>query len=55
MKTTLPESIIVDRGPQFTVGLMQELNGMLKIESKLSTAFHPQTNRQTEWVNQELE
>jgi len=28
---------------------------MLGIESKLSTAFHPQTNRQTERVNQELE
>jgi len=28
---------------------------MLGIRSKLSTAFHPQTNRQTERVNQELE
>ena len=35
--------------------LMRELNGMLGIKSKLSTAFHPQTNRQTERVNQELE
>jgi len=34
---------------------MQELNRMLGIKSKLSTAFHPQTNRQTERVNQELE
>jgi len=51
----LPESIISDRGPQFTVGLMWELNEMLGIKSKLSTAFHPQTDRQTERVNQELE
>jgi len=36
-------------------GIMQELNKMLGIESKLSMAFHPQTNRQTERVNQELE
>ena len=37
----LPESIILDRGPQFVAGLMRELNGMLGIESKLSTASHP--------------
>jgi len=51
----LPESIISDRGPQFTVGLMRELNRILGIESKLSTASYPQTNGQTERVNQELE
>jgi len=34
---------------------MRELNEMLGIKSKLSTAFHPQTDRQTEKVNQELE
>jgi len=34
---------------------MQELNRMLGIESKLSTAFHPQTDGQTKRVNQELE
>jgi len=51
----LPESIILDRGPQFAAGLIRELNGMLGIESKLSTAFHPQTDGQTERVNQELE
>jgi len=37
----LPKSIISDRGPQFVAGLMRELNRMLGIESKLSTAFHP--------------
>jgi len=51
----LPESIILDRGPQFAAGLMQELNRMLGIKSKLSIAFHSQTNRQTERVKQELE
>jgi len=51
----LPESIISDRGPQFAAGLMKELNKMLGIKSKLSTAFHPQTDGQTERVNQELE
>jgi len=51
----LPESIISDRGLQFTAGIMRELNRMLGIESKLSTVFYPQTDRQTENVNQELE
>jgi len=34
---------------------MKELNRMLEIKTKLSTAFHPQTDRQTERANQELE
>jgi len=36
-------------------GLMRELNQMLGIESKMLTAFHPQTDSQTERVNQKLE
>jgi len=51
----LPESIISDKGPQFTAEIMWELNQMLGIESKLSMAFHPQTYEQTERINQELE
>ena len=51
----LPESIISDRGLQFTTGLIKKLNEMLGIKSKLSMAFHPQTDGQTERVNQELE
>jgi len=51
----LPKSIILDRGPQFAAGLIRELNKILEIESKMSTAFHPQTDGQTDRVNQELE
>jgi len=51
----LLESIVSDRGAQFAAGLMRELNRMLGIETKLSTAFHPQTDGQTERTNQELE
>jgi len=51
----LPKSIISDRGLQFAAGLMRELNGMLGIKSKLSMAFYPQTDGQTERVNQKLE
>ena len=51
----LPKSIVSDRGPQFAVELMKELNRMLGIEMRLSTAFHPQTDGQIEQMNQELE
>jgi len=51
----LLESIILDRGPQFVAGLMRELNRMLGIKSKLSMVFYPQTDGQTERINQELE
>ena len=51
----LPESIISDRGVQFAAGMMKELNNLLGIQMKLSTAYHPQTDRQMERINQELE
>jgi len=51
----LPESIISDRGPQFVAELMRELNEMLGIKTKLPIVFHPQTDGQTERMNQELE
>ena len=51
----LPESVISDKGLQFAAGLTRELNKMLGIETKLSMAYHPQTDGQTERTNQELE
>jgi len=51
----LPESGVLDRRPQFAAELTKELNKMLGIETRLSTAFYPQTDRQMEWMNQELE
>ena len=51
----LPESVILDRGPQFAAGMTKELNKMLGIETKLSMAYHPETDGQTERTNQELE
>jgi len=51
----LPESVVLDREPQFAAELTKELNRMLGIRTKLSTAFHPQTDGQTERMNQELE
>ena len=45
----------MDWEPQFAAGLTKELNRMLGIKTKLSMAFHPQTDGQTEHINQELE
>ena len=44
-----------DRGPQFVAEMTKELNSILGIKTKLSTAFRPKTNGQTERINQELE
>ena len=51
----LPESIIMDRGAQFTAGIMKELNSMLGIDTKLLTAYHLQIDGKTERINQKLE
>jgi len=51
----LPDKIISDRGPQFTSNSFKELLKILGIKSALSTAYHPQTNRTTERMNQEIE
>ena len=47
----LLESVVSDKGPQFAAELMKELNRMLGIEMRLSTAFHPQTDGQIEQMN----
>ena len=49
------DSIISNRGPQFASALARELARLLKYNIKLSTAYHPQTDGQTEHVNQEIE
>ncbi|SJL14660.1 uncharacterized protein ARMOST_18125 [Armillaria ostoyae] len=51
----MPQVVISDRGPQFVSAFMKELYRMLDITQNASTAFHPQTDGQTERVNQEVE
>jgi len=53
----LPRKVVSDRGPQFVAAFMKdsELYRLLGIEAASSTAYHPQTDGQTEHVNQELE
>ena len=51
----LPTKIISDQGPQFVAKFMKELNKILGIQTSSSTAYHPQTDGQTERENQEVE
>ena len=51
----LPQQIITDRDKLFTSKFWQALMEQLKIGHKLSTAYHPQTDGQTERTNQTLE
>jgi transposase InsO family protein len=48
----LPDSITSDRGPQFVSDFWNEVCRRLRIKVQLSTANHPQTDGQTEIVNQ---
>ena len=50
----IPKTILSDRGPQFASKFMEDLTRILGTKRKLSTAYHPQTNGQTERINQEI-
>ena len=47
--------MVSDRGPQFVTDFTCELYRILGIKVAASTAYHPQTDGQTECVNQEVE
>ena len=51
----LPDDIVSDRGTQFTSKFSRRLLKLCEIHSNLSTAYHPQSDGQTERVNQVLE
>ena len=44
----MPKKIISDRGPQFASRLFRALFARLGVTTALSTAYHPQTDGQTE-------
>jgi len=50
----ISQKVISDWGPQFVSRFMKELCSQLGIEKNPLTAYHLQTNGQTERVNQEL-
>jgi len=51
----LPEEIVSDRGPQFASKFRRRLFELLGVDIRLSSAFHPKTDGQTERTNQTLE
>ena len=51
----LLKCVISDCGPQFIAHFTRELYRLLGVKLVSSTAWHPQTNGQTDHVNQELD
>lgn len=51
----LPKSIVSDRDHNFTSIFWKTVCEMWQVQQKMSTAFHPQTDGQTERVNRVLE
>jgi len=52
---SLPKHVVSDRGPQFVAFFTKELYRLLGIQISSFIAWHPQTDGQTEYVNQELD
>lgn len=51
----LPDSIVSDRDPLFTSKFWKELLKILKVQLKMGTANHPQTDGQSEVMNRIVE
>lgn len=50
----LPEDIVSDRGPQFTSRVWAAFVKHLNVNVSLTSGYHPESNGQTERMNQEL-
>ena len=50
----IPKKILSNIRPQFTSRFMKEFMKALGTKRQLSTPYHPQTDKQTERINQEV-
>jgi len=50
----IPRKILSNRRPQFASKFMKELTKALGTKRQLLMAYHPQTDGQTERINQEI-
>jgi transposase InsO family protein len=55
LQSSTPASLVSDHGSVFTSEYWSTLYYHLRIQLRMSTTFHPQTDGQTECQNQELE
>ena len=51
----IPSSIVSDRDPRFTSRFWKSLQDALGTKLRMSSAYHPQTDGQTEMIIQSLE
>ena len=51
----VPKRITSDRDKLFTIRFWMTLINLMGINHRLTTAYHPQGNGQTEWTNQIIE
>ena len=51
----VPKKIHSNRGPQFSLLFIEDLSKTLGMKQMLSTTYYPQTDSQTERINQEVE
>src|SRR5437762_12707426 len=51
----ISQSLVSDHGSVFTSHFWTSLSNMMALKQRISTAFHPQTDGQTERMNETLE
>jgi len=51
----LPKDVVCDRDPVFFSNFWKALTDILKVKIRASSAYHPQTDGQTEIMNKKVE